>query len=103
MTTCLRGCDSPGAVHALQLVDHLLDHLETHVPELGHGSVEAERIQQLGVMLRSAGFEHAEILADKTRMSVLIEAVERVHEAVAEGVCVDVERRLNEVRNVGPE
>ena len=41
--------------------------------------------------------------APRSRLRLLVDAVERVHQAIAEGVGVDVERRMDEVRDVGPE
>src|SRR6188474_2856109 len=72
--------------HRLQLVDHGLDHLEALLPELALSSVEPEGPQQLGVVLGAARFQHVEVFAHEARMGVLVEAIERVHEAVAEGV-----------------
>src|SRR5690606_31338693 len=35
-------------------------------------------------------------------LRILVDRIERVHEAVAEGIGVDIERRMDEVRNVAP-
>ncbi len=39
----------------------------------------------------------------KPGVALFVDGVKRVHQAVAEGVGVDVERRVDEVRDVGPE
>src|SRR6185312_6946724 len=65
--------------------------------------VEAEGCEQLDVRLAAAGGEEREIALDKTLARPLVKAVERVHQAVAESVGIDVERRVDEVRDVGPE
>jgi hypothetical protein len=54
-------------------------------------------------MLGAAGAQHLEVLVAEARVAFLVDGVERVHEAVAEGVGVDVEGRVDEVRDVGPE
>ena len=55
------------------------------------------------MVLGAARLQHLEILLLKAALGVLVDRVERVHEAVAEGVCVDVEGRVDEVGDVGPE
>src|SRR5690606_676806 len=90
-------------VHLLQLVDHAFDDREALGPEAGIGRIETKRRQQLRVMLRAAGLEHVEVLLDETWMRFLIEPIERVHEAIAERVGIDVEWRMDEVRDVRPE
>ena len=47
--------------------------------------------------------QHVEILLLKAALGILVDGVERVHQAVAEGIGIDVERRVDEVRDVGPE
>ena len=68
------------------------------IPEGGIGGVEAERRQQLLVALHAARLQHVEVLGLKVLLAGLVGGVERVHQAVAEGVGVDVERRMDEVR-----
>src|SRR5215468_3955518 len=53
-------------------------------------------------MLCTAGREHAEITLGKTIGGLFIDRIERVHEAIAERVSVDVERRMDEMRDVHP-
>jgi hypothetical protein len=77
--------------------------IETDLPEGGIARVEAEGREQLGMVLGAAGREQVEIALLKALCRVLVDAVERVHQAIAEGVGVDVERRMDEVRDVGPE
>src|SRR5215831_15718278 len=51
----------------------------------------------------AAGSEHFEIALGEPFRRPLIDRVERVHQAVAEGVGVNVERGVHKVRNIGPE
>src|ERR1035438_1929065 len=84
----------------LQLIDQLGDHAEAAVPELGIAGVQPERGEQFGVMLGAAGREHVEIALGEAGSRMLVDRVERIHHAVAERVGVDVERRMDEVRDV---
>ncbi len=54
-------------------------------------------------MLRSARRQEGEILVDEAIVRALVDTVEGVHEAIAERIRVDIERRMNEVRDIGPE
>ena len=90
-------------LHGFEFDDHTLDHREADLPEFRIAGIEAEGRQQLGVMLRAACRQQREILVDETIVRPLVDAVERVHQAIAECVGVDVERRMDEVRDVGPE
>ncbi len=85
-----------------KLGDHILNHSQTHSPEAGIGRIEAERRQQLLVMLGAARAEHVEIAALEAFRRALIGGIERIHEAIAERIRVDVERRMDEVRDIGP-
>ena len=51
----------------------------------------------------ATGFEHIEVFVFEIRITFFVDRVERVHEAIAEGIGIDVERRMDEVRDVGPE
>src|SRR6266851_3294633 len=55
------------------------------------------------MVLGAAGREHVEVARGKARFRALVNRVKRVHQAVAERVGVDVERRVDEMRDVGPE
>ena len=55
------------------------------------------------MMLAAPGLEKLEIPLRKAFIRLLILCVERVHKAVPEGVGVDVERTVDEVRDVRPE
>ena len=68
----------------------------------GIGGIEAEGGQQLLVPLGAAGAQHVEILLGEALLRALVDGIERVHQAVAEGIGIDVERRVDEVRDVGP-
>src|SRR5215471_6824266 len=90
-------------IHRLKLVDMALDELETHRPELWVGSVEAEWGEQLLVVLGAACGEHVEIAIGEALVGMLVDRIERVHQAIAKRIGVDVERRVDEVRDVDPE
>src|SRR5690606_32374062 len=90
-------------IHRLKLVDHAFDDLQTLVPELRLARIEPERRQQFRVVLRSASFQQFEVFRDEARVRFRIETVERVYETIAERVSVDVEGRMDEVRDVRPE
>src|SRR6476661_3749795 len=88
---------------AFQLVDHALDNAEPALPEGWIARVETERREQFGMMLGAARREHGEIALGEALGGVLVDRVERVHQAIAEGVGIDVEGRMDEVRDIGPE
>src|SRR4029453_8760455 len=90
-------------VHGLKLVDQAFDDLEPHRPEIRVGGVEAEWREQLLVVLSAPGREHVEIALGETFLRLLVNGVERIHQAIAEGIGIDVERRVDKVRNVAPE
>ena len=55
------------------------------------------------MVLRSARFQHVEVFGLEIGQAALIGGIKRVHEAIAEGIGIDVERRMHEVRDIGPE
>src|SRR5438105_2258855 len=55
------------------------------------------------MVLGAAGGEHLEIALGKAVAGALVDRVEGVHQAIAERVGVDVERRMDEMRDVAPE
>src|SRR6478672_1224100 len=77
---------SPLCFHPLQLPDQPLDHAQAPLPELRIARVEAERLEQLGMMLGAAGGEHREVALGEARVRLLVDRVERVHQAIAERV-----------------
>src|SRR5258707_6227272 len=87
----------------LQLVDHPLDHAQPALPERRLAGVKAERFQQLRVMLGAAGRQHRKVAFRKTLVGLFVDCVERVHQAVAERISIDVEPRMNEVADIDPE
>src|ERR1700722_5969561 len=89
--------------HRLQLVDHAGYDREPPVPELGILGVEPKRLEQFGIVLGAAGRQHCEVAFGKAGLRVFVGAIERVHETIAEGVGVNIERRMDEVRDVHPE
>src|SRR5262245_65235281 len=86
----------------LELVDHRGNNAQAAVPESPPRGVEAEARQELGIRFRAASLKHCQILVDETRMALAIEGVKRVHQAIAEGIGVDVKWRVHEVGNIGP-
>ena len=58
--------------------------------------------EQLGIGFRSAGREHREIALGEAIARALVNAVQRVHQAIAERIGVDVERRMDEMPDIGP-
>ena len=50
-----------------------------------------------------AGSQHGEVPLGKTFSGVLVDRVERIHQAVAERIGVHIERRMDEMRDIGPE
>ena len=51
----------------------------------------------------AAGREHGEITLGKARRRILVNRIERVHQAIAERIGVNVKRRVNEMRDIAPE
>src|SRR5262249_15605149 len=51
----------------------------------------------------AAGREAGEIALGEAFGCALVDRIERVHQAIAEGIGVDVERGVHEVRDIGPE
>src|SRR6266540_4754001 len=51
----------------------------------------------------AAGREHFQIALGEAFRRLLVNPVQRVHQAIAEGIGVNVERRVHKVRNIGPE
>src|ERR1044072_4558492 len=101
---CVLGTASLGlAIQRFQLPDHPLDDAEPALPEFRIAGVEAEWCQQFRMMLGAAGGEHRQIALGEAFAGALVNGVERVHQAVAESIGVNVERRMDEVRNVAPE
>src|SRR5258705_6016761 len=89
--------------HRLQLINHPRDHRQPAVPEFRILGVEPERFQQFGIVLGAAGGEHVEIAPGEALGGVLVDRIERVHQAIAERIGIDVERRVDEGRDVHPE
>src|SRR5260370_25731946 len=85
-----------------ELVDEAGDYRQAFGPEGGVGGIEAERGEQLAMPHRAARPQHFEIALGEPLMRVLVDRVERVHQAIAESISVDIERRMDEMRDVGP-
>jgi len=91
------------SLQSLQFPDQSLDDADAALPESGIARVEAEGGEQFGIVLGAAGREHREIAFGKAFIGALVDRVQRIHQAVAERIGVDVERRVHEMRDVGPE
>src|SRR5260370_38004213 len=89
--------------HPFQFVDHARYARKPAVPELRVPGVQPERLEQFGIMLGAAGSEYRQIALGKAGLGVFVDCVERVHQAIAERIGVNVERRMDEVRDVHPE
>src|ERR1700689_3055939 len=82
-------------LQAFQLRDHPLDHAQSTLPERRVAGIETERSEQLGMVLGAAGCEHRKVSLGKTFGGVLVDRVERIHQAVAERIGIDVKRRMD--------
>src|SRR5262245_4708070 len=51
----------------------------------------------------AAGGEHVEIALGEAFGRALVDGIELIHQTIAEGIGVDVERGVHEVRNISPE
>src|ERR1700722_5819722 len=91
------------SAEAFQFFDQYCDHSQPAVPEFRIAGVEAEWSEQLGMVLGAAGRKHRQIALGKTIGRVLVNGVERIPQAIAECVSINVERRMDEMRDVGPE
>src|SRR5579883_2490232 len=91
------------SIERFQLSNHPLDHAKPALPELGIAGVEAERLEQFGMMLGAPGRQHGEIALGKAIGGVLVDRIEGVHQTVAERIGIDIERRMDEMRDIDPE
>src|SRR6266702_54845 len=91
------------SAHLFQLVDHARNHRQPTFPELGILGVEAERLEQFGIMLGAAGSQHRQIALGEAARGMFVDRVKRVHQAIAKRIGIDVERRMDEVRDIHPE
>src|SRR5690606_38273702 len=96
----LRSRAPPGRL--LGLVDERLDGGEALLPEGRVAEVDAEAAYELVRPVRAAGAEEAEVGVGEAVLPVAVARVEGEHEQLAEGVGVDVARRVDEVRDVAP-
>ncbi|MNR43360.1 hypothetical protein D3C85_1619730 [compost metagenome] len=65
--------------------------------------IQPEWLEQFGMVLASPSLEQLEITLRKALIGLLILCVERVHKTVPEGIGIDIERGMDEVRDIGPE
>ena len=91
------------SLQSLQFPDQSLDDADAALPEGGIARVEAEGGEQFGIVFGAAGRKHREIAFGEAIIGALVDRVQRVHQAVAERIGVNVERRVHEMRDVGPE
>src|SRR3981081_2031044 len=96
-------CNTDYLIHPLQLVDHARDHRQPAVPEFRVLGIQPERLEQFGIMLGRGGPQHRQIALGEATLRVFVDRVERVHQAIPERVGVDVEWRMDEMRDVHPE
>src|SRR5689334_15047999 len=86
-----------------EFVDEIGDDVQSTIPELRVARVERERRQQFGMMLGAARRQHREVAFGKSTRGFFVDSIQRIVEAIAERVGVDVKWRMHEMRNVGPE
>src|SRR5262245_2889140 len=91
------------ALYRFQLIDQLRNQSEPAAPELGVARVQAERREQFGMMLGSPSGQHLEIALGKTALGLFVNGIERVHEAIAECIGINIEGRMHEMRDIRPE
>src|ERR1700746_2094073 len=91
-----------GSAQRFELVDEAGDYRQSLGPEGRIGRIETEWREQLAMPHRAARPQHFEVALGEALMRVLVDRVERVHQAIAEGIGVDIERRMDEMRDVGP-
>src|SRR6202163_4462380 len=96
-------CNTDYLIYPLQFVDHARYHRQPAVPEFRILGIQPERLEQFGIMLGSAGRQHRQVALGEATLRIFVDRIERVHQAIAERVGVDVERRMDEVRDVHPE
>src|SRR6516165_7902907 len=90
------------STQAFEFVDEAGDYRQTPGPERRVGGVKAKRREQLAMPHRAARAQHSEIALREPLVRVLVDRVERVHQTIAESIGVDIERRVDEMRDVGP-
>src|SRR5687767_15998514 len=54
-------------------------------------------------MLASPRFQHGQIFLGEPLLGLAVARIERIHQAVAESIGIDVERRMDEMRDISPE
>src|SRR6476660_10536779 len=86
-----------------EFVDQIGNDVQTAIPELRVARVEPERRQQFGMMLGAARRKHREVAFGKSTRGFFINGIQRIDEAIAERIGVNVKWRMHEMRDVGPE
>src|SRR5690606_24996136 len=89
--------------HGFKLVDNTFDHRQALAPEIGIARIKAEWRQQFLVVFGAASLQHVEVLLLEALFRVLVDRIKRVHQAVTESIGIDIERRVDEMRDIGPE
>src|SRR6478736_5414977 len=92
-----------GLPQRLQLADEIGYHAEPAVPKLRIARIEPEWRQQFRMVLGAAGCQHREVALGEAARRLLVNSIERIHQAVAECIGINVKRRVHEVRYIGPE
>src|SRR6267142_824469 len=77
------------SAHPFQFVDHARHHRQPALPKLRITGVEAERLEQFGIMLGAAGSQPRQITLRKAARGMFVDRVKRVHQAIAERIGVD--------------
>src|SRR6185312_12439506 len=103
VSSLMRVLGGSGGIGGGELVDQAFDHAQSERPEIRVAGVEPERLEEFGMVLGPPGLQQLEIALGKPVAGLLILGIKRVHKAVAESIRIDVERRMDEVRDVGPE
>src|SRR5215831_1718060 len=92
----------PGSGQAFELIDELGDYRQAFGPEGRIGRVKAEGGKQLAMPHRAACAQHFEIALREALMRGLVTRIKRVHQTIAESIGIYIERRVDEMRDVGP-
>ena len=72
------------------------------LPERWIARVKPKRREQFGMMFGTARRKHSQITFGKTFPCALIDAVQGIHETIAERIGVDIKGRVDEMRDIGP-
>ena len=54
------------------------------------------------MVFRAACLQHIKVFLFKIRQPALVGGIKRVHQTIAKGIGIDIERRMHEMRDIGP-